>query len=123
MSNLEIPLKTLHYEKDDMIHIGEKLKEIASAKGIKVDDLAHKMGLSTKIVYEHYKKNHLNTEVLEKYSKVLEIPISSFFGYTYEAESPIVNEGKYEYTIQLQRKYIEKLEKENEELSKKYQHS
>lgn len=54
------------------IHIGEKIKEIFEARGMKISEFANRINTVRQNVYKIFKKNDINTELLLKISRVLE---------------------------------------------------
>lgn len=61
-----------------MIHIGEKIKEVAKKKGITIVDFASKINCSRRNIYSIFNKPTIDTGLLLKISKVLEY---NFFEY------------------------------------------
>ncbi|MCC2546447.1 hypothetical protein LJY25_08325 [Hymenobacter sp. BT175] len=52
---------------------------MAASKGLKPSDIASSIDVSVNYVYKLYKSEHLNTELLQKLSAALEIPLVDFF--------------------------------------------
>ena len=62
-----------------MIHLGQKIDKIAQKKGFTVRDIANHLQKSEKAVYDIFKKEHLNTEILFLLSALFDMPITHFF--------------------------------------------
>ncbi len=60
-------------------HLGQKIKEEAKRKGISVADLASQTGKTTTAIYDIFRKEDLNTDVLRAIAGVFEVPVSWFF--------------------------------------------
>ncbi|MBP1615715.1 MAG: Cro/C1-type DNA-binding domain [Bacteroidetes bacterium] len=58
---------------------GEKLKNLIAKKNINIEDFASSIGVSVSSVFKYYNKEHFDTELLEKFSNELDVPISYFF--------------------------------------------
>lgn len=60
-------------------HIGRKIKELVERKKMSVEELASKLQKSHTAIYDIYKKQDINTELLTQISEVLDVPISYWF--------------------------------------------
>ena len=62
------------------MHIGLKIKQLVELKKISPQELARKIGKKSKqSIYDYYKKESIDTAVLQKIADALEIPITAFF--------------------------------------------
>ncbi|UOQ64422.1 helix-turn-helix domain-containing protein [Hymenobacter volaticus] len=62
-----------------MLLLGKRIEQFAQKRGFKPADLAAAIDVSLNYVYKLYKSEHLNTELLQKLSSALDIPMASFF--------------------------------------------
>lgn len=60
-------------------HIGNKIKRLVEKKNIPIQQLAYKTGKSVTAIYDIYKKQDVNTEVLRKISTALGVSITYWF--------------------------------------------
>lgn len=58
---------------------GEKLKNLLVSKGINPESFAESIGVSSSSVFKYYNKEHFDSELLEKFSKILSVPVGYFF--------------------------------------------
>lgn len=70
---------------------GEKLKSIIARKGISVADFAVKLGVSESSVFKYYNKNNFDSDLLEKFCSILDIPITYFFDDEEKGNNTMVN--------------------------------
>ena len=59
--------------------IGKRIKQLSKNKEVSVIDLAQKLDVSTTAIYDIFKKDKLSTDILEKISEILNIPMADFF--------------------------------------------
>lgn len=107
-------------------HIGQRIKELLDAKSLKPMDLANKLSITRQAVYDMLNKRHLNTEMLERVSEALAVPVGWFFSEEKAGHNQIatgngnrllVNSQLYEQEhaeLLLCRKEVEGLKRENE---------
>jgi len=62
-----------------MLHIGLKIKELASKENLDVSQLAAKLGKSKQAVYDLFSKEDVHTSVLRELSGIFNVPIIAFF--------------------------------------------
>jgi transcriptional regulator with XRE-family HTH domain len=62
-----------------MKHIGNEIDKILTQKRIKKKDFAEKLGMTAVNLSLILKKNSIDAELLEKFSNVLNLPISHWF--------------------------------------------
>jgi len=62
-----------------MLHIGLKIKELASKENLDVSQLATKLGKSKQAVYDLFSKEDVHTSVLRELSGIFNVPIIAFF--------------------------------------------
>ncbi len=60
-------------------HIGSVIQRIAKQKGISNVELAHRISCSTANVSKIYRKPSIDTDLLFRIAKSLEVPVSVFF--------------------------------------------
>lgn len=76
------------------LHIGRKIKTVFKESGLKGKDFASRISRDRQVIYNIFKKQSIDTDLLFKISKVLD---HNFFDY-YSHELPIVKEpGKTGY--------------------------
>lgn len=110
----------------DKVHIGKKIKEVLTQSRLKKTEFADLINISRTVVYDIFKRETIDTGLLQTISKVLN---HDFFGYYDQLEPGQVKEPKSEYgfatkyeltevvqSVKLLAKEIEKL---REELPKK----
>lgn len=83
--------------------IGQRIKECIEKSRYSLPEVAQKLGTTTQNMYKIFSKESVQTNILEKLSAVLDIPVTGFF------------EEKLTVDMECSEK-IEKLSKENEEL-------
>ena len=66
------------------MHLGLIIKELIEKKRLSVAEFAGKVGYSRQHMYDVLEKQYLGTDVLEKISNALEVPIAYFFIHTIE---------------------------------------
>ena len=62
-----------------MIHIGQKIKELASKNNLDIPRLAEMMGKTKQAVYDMISKPDVNTSILRELSDIFRVPITYFF--------------------------------------------
>lgn len=62
-----------------MTHIGKKIKQLADKKNLSVQEIAYRVGKTTTAIYDIYRKENINTDILNKMSSVLGVPMSYWF--------------------------------------------
>jgi transcriptional regulator with XRE-family HTH domain len=82
-------------------HIGNMIRNrVAEMPGMTSKLLAEKMGVHEQTIYDIYKRASINTDVLLKISKVLEVPVT-YFLVAPEQGNAEVSEPKFEPTAEL----------------------
>jgi predicted transcriptional regulator len=76
------------------VHIGKKIQEVVDNSSYTIVAFAKEIGLTRDGVYKIFKKESIDTEQLQKISKVLK---HDFFNYYQKENSSIVKETKPEY--------------------------
>lgn len=69
-----LPMESLHNE----VAIGQKIKEVFDASGIKIGDFADKLGMVRQNVYRIFERTNIDTGLLIRISELLE---HDFFQY------------------------------------------
>jgi len=104
-----------------------KIKTIAKAKRVRLDELAEAVGLSRGGLLYIMKNNSIKVETLEKIAIYLKIPVSTFFEegkamHVSGSNIAVVNNGNQSIgesqELEMLRKEIEECRKENELLRK-----
>lgn len=93
------------------MHIGLRIKELASKENLEIPVLAEKLGRSKQAVYDMLSKQDLNTSVLRELSIILKVPITAFFQENDDINSDKSVQEKLEFAY----KEIERLKRELEE--------
>lgn len=93
------------------MHIGLRIKELASKENLEIPVLAEKLGRSKQAVYDMLSKQDLNTSVLRELSTILKVPITAFFQENDDINSDKSVQEKLEFAY----KEIERLKRELEE--------
>lgn len=57
----------------------QKIKVLAKEKGISINDLAEKLGVTPQAVHLMVRENSTKTDTLERIANILDVPISVFF--------------------------------------------
>lgn len=72
---------------------GEKLKELIAKKGLSIEEFAANIDVSVSSVFKYYNKENFDSELLEKFCSILDVPITIFFDdkYTVNENSAVVN--------------------------------
>lgn len=72
---------------------GEKLKELIAKKGISIEDFAANIDVSVSSVFKYYNKENFDSELLEKFCSILDVPVTFFFDdkYAMNENSAIIN--------------------------------
>lgn len=96
------------------MHVGKKIKKILEERSVNKEEFAEKIGRKREYLYELFKKQHINTELLEIICEVLNVPMSYFLDSSFVSNQ--VNEGRESYGKSYQDKLIEALERENKML-------
>lgn len=71
-------------------HLGNKIKEYIEKNNISISVFARKIEMSNTAVYDIYRKPDINTSLLRKISKVLNLPIEYWFKEKEKTYSDIV---------------------------------
>lgn len=103
------------------VHIGKKIKEVLIQTRLKKTEFADLINISRTVVYDIFKRETIDTALLQKIGKVLN---HDFFSYYKSSEQPVVNDngGKYGYATkddleQLCSTILKEIEKLRNELS------
>ena len=96
------------------MHIGKKLKKLVEERKVNQTEFAEQIGRKREYLYELYKKEHINTELLQIIAKYFSVSMSYFF----DEDDNNVNEPLSVYGESIQDKYIKNLEREIERLNK-----
>lgn len=62
-----------------MIHVGLKIKELASKNNLDIPRLAEMMGKTKQAVYDMISKPDVNTSILRELSDIFKVPMTYFF--------------------------------------------
>jgi plasmid maintenance system antidote protein VapI len=82
-------------------HIGNMIRNrVAEMPGMTSKLLAEKMGVHEQTIYDIYKRPSINTDILLKISKILEVP-ATYFLLGLEQENGEASEPKFEPTAEL----------------------
>ena len=54
------------------VHIGNKLKQVAKQKGIKITDLAKRISTTRENIYSIFRRRTIDTGLLDKFCKTLD---------------------------------------------------
>lgn len=90
------------------MHAGKKLKILVEENNVNQSEFAEKIGRKREYLYELYKKEHINTELLTKIAKYFGVRMSYFF----DEDNNHVNESSEQYGLSIHEKYIKSLERE-----------
>jgi transcriptional regulator with XRE-family HTH domain len=93
------------------MHIGLRIKELASKENLEIPVLAEKLGRSKQAVYDMLSKQDLNTSVLRELSTILKVPITAFF----QENDDINSDKSVQEKLEFAHKEIERLKRELEE--------
>jgi hypothetical protein len=79
-----------------MKHIGEKIQDIATEKGVRPTDLARKIGRTSQSMYDIYRRPSITTDLLQQISEALD---HDFFQYYHQVKQPVneLSEPETEY--------------------------
>jgi transcriptional regulator with XRE-family HTH domain len=83
------------------IHIGEKIKEVFEEKGLKMSSFSSSVGMTYRNIYRIFEKEHINTELLQKISKVLDY---NFFNLYIDEDSNLIQEPQEKYITRTKEK-------------------
>lgn len=105
------------------VHIGKKIKEVVDNSPVSVTDFASRINRSRDIAYKIFKRETIDTGLLQQISKVLE---HNFFRYYGNEQLPMVKEeiaayGKMAFLteeLKVSKKQLSELEKKYELLEK-----
>lgn len=61
------------------MHIGKKIKHLASSKNLTASALGKSIGVTKQAVYDLYEREDVNTATLRKVSFALKVPVTVFF--------------------------------------------
>lgn len=78
-ATINIPLSAFTYLWFMAIHIGKKIKEEVQQKGISVSAFAKKINRSRNVVYDIFERESIDTDLLNKISKVLSCDFFSLY--------------------------------------------
>ena len=108
------------------VHIGKKIKEVLTQARFKKTEFADLINISRTVVYDIFKRETIDTGLLQTISKALN---HDFFSYFEEVQEGEVNEPKSEYgfatkselseVVQSVRQLAKEIQKLREELPKK----
>lgn len=72
---------------------GEKLKDLIAKKGISIEEFASKIDMSVSSVFKYYNKEKFDSDLLERFCSILDVPITYFFDdkYLLKDNSAVVN--------------------------------
>jgi transcriptional regulator with XRE-family HTH domain len=76
------------------IHIGKKIKEVVIQSRLKKTEFADLINISRTVVYDIFKRETIDTALLQKISNVLK---HDFFNYYQKHELPVVNDNTENY--------------------------
>jgi len=93
------------------MHIGKKIKELVKGKKMTNEEFAELIYKHPKYVYQIFKQEHINTELLQTISSVLNVPMVYFF--KDEKVESYVSDIKEFYGNNYKERFIESLEREN----------
>ena len=95
------------------MHVGKKVKELIKSKRLTNEEFANIIDKHPKYVYQIFKQEHINTELLQVIAAYFGVGMSYFFD-----EDNQVHENSEQYGLSIQEKYIKSLEREIERLNK-----
>lgn len=104
------------------IHIGKKIKEELYRQGVSVTEFAKKINRSRNVVYDIFERESIDTELLNKISRILNCNFFSLYTiqkeYTmhevkhYMVNEPLPQYGRPEDEVKLLQQQIEALQSE-----------
>jgi len=112
-----------------MVFIGKLIKEVTERRGMSKSELGRRLNMSSTNVHKIFKRESIDTALLQKISEVLEYDFFSPYsqGKNYEVATnnpPVINDQELEYKKELDlcREKNMMLEKINSLLEDKLQH-
>ena len=96
------------------MHVGKKVKELVKSKRLTNEEFAKIVDKHPKYVYQIFKQENINTELLQVIAAYFGVGMSYFFD---ENDNNQVNENSEQYGLSIHEKYIKSLEHEIKRLN------